>query len=117
MPRKTLEGLEEAVFRSKRQRPSDTPRNVKPALFANTTWISASTIRACGDTKDEEDDDDGTHGVLVFQRPDNWLQLAEIPRDHLRPASLLCPIVEAMENTPVYSHAKCRGDYRRGLLS
>ncbi|UPK95783.1 hypothetical protein LCI18_006718 [Fusarium solani-melongenae] len=117
--------LKEADLREEGHCSSNTAGDVTQALFADTTWITTSAIDGCCDNengKGDNDPDDDTsyddnerHGVLVFQRPDNWLQLAKIPRDHQRPASMLCPIVEAMENTAISSRLICHGDHRHTL--
>ncbi|CZR66930.1 uncharacterized protein PAC_16831 [Phialocephala subalpina] len=46
--------------------------------------------------------DDAPWGFLFFQRPDNWIQPALIPRDSSQKAILLQPLVEATKDSPLW---------------
>ncbi|KAF4955904.1 hypothetical protein FSARC_11719 [Fusarium sarcochroum] len=60
----------------------------------NGTWIGATIL------------EEGRYGVLVFQRPDNWIQLAILPKSLREEAQLGSPLVKAMQNTPLHCHFK-----------
>ncbi|KAF5560128.1 hypothetical protein FNAPI_4295 [Fusarium napiforme] len=64
----------------------------KKSLLDTRSWVSATIEKEM------------PYGVLVFQRPDNWIQLAILPRDHDKATVLEAPLLEAMENTPLSCH-------------
>ncbi|KAH7467487.1 hypothetical protein FOMA001_g15113 [Fusarium oxysporum f. sp. matthiolae] len=65
---------------------------LKQSWLDNRSWVSAAIEKEM------------SYGVLVFQRPDNWIQLAILPRDHDEATVLETPLLQAMENTPLSCH-------------
>ncbi|PVH71052.1 hypothetical protein DL98DRAFT_660867 [Cadophora sp. DSE1049] len=65
------------------------PQPVKPFLYTETHMDLAAL-------------DDAPWGFLFFQRPDNWIQPALVPRDGSRQAILLEPLVEASKDSPLW---------------
>ncbi|KAF4499673.1 hypothetical protein FAGAP_4124 [Fusarium agapanthi] len=66
--------------------------SIKQSLLDKRSWISAAIEK------------ESSYGVLVFQRPDNWIQLAILPRDHDEATVLETPLLQGMENTPLSCH-------------
>ncbi|EXL42620.1 hypothetical protein FOCG_15074 [Fusarium oxysporum f. sp. radicis-lycopersici 26381] len=65
---------------------------VKQSWLDNRSWVSAAIEKEM------------SYRVLVFQRPDNWIQLAILPRDHDEATVLETPLLQEMENTPLSCH-------------
>lgn len=76
---------------------------IKQSLHDKRSWVSAAIEK------------EASFGVLVFQRPDNWIQLAILPRDHGEATVLETPLLQAMENTPLSCHFKNRNSDSRNL--
>ncbi|EWG51729.1 hypothetical protein FVEG_16843 [Fusarium verticillioides 7600] len=74
---------------SQSHKPTDA---IEQSLLDTRSWVSAAIEKEMA------------YGVLVFQRPDNWIQLAILPRDHDGATVLETPLLKAMENTPLSCH-------------
>ncbi|KAH7187160.1 hypothetical protein DER44DRAFT_800775 [Fusarium oxysporum] len=76
---------------------------IKQSLLDKRSWVSAAIEKEV------------SYGVLVFQRPDNWIQLAILPRDHDEGTVLETPLLQAMENTPLSCHFEYSDSDSRNL--
>ncbi|KLP04171.1 uncharacterized protein Y057_2114 [Fusarium fujikuroi] len=76
---------------------------IEQSLLDTRSWVSADIEEGV------------SYGVLVFQRPDNWIQLSILPRDHDEATVLETPLLQAMENTPLSCHLKYRNSDSRNL--
>ncbi|KAH7169596.1 hypothetical protein DER46DRAFT_573481 [Fusarium sp. MPI-SDFR-AT-0072] len=76
---------------------------IKQSLLDKRSWVSAAIEKEV------------SYGVLVFQRPDNWIQLAILPRDHDEATVLETPLLQAMENTPLSCHFEYSDSDSRNL--